>query len=92
MKKGIETAVEKKVEGEEISVSPEPEKGGAQIIDLMAALRESLNKAPKKPAPARAEPPATPAKAAERKPAKRATTARARRPRQGRTSRMRSRL
>ena len=49
MKKRIEAAVEKKVEGEEISVSPEPEKGGAQIIDLMAALRESLNKAPKNP-------------------------------------------
>jgi DNA end-binding protein Ku len=87
VKKRIEAAVEKKVEGEEISVSPEPEKGGAQIIDLMAALRESLNKAPKKPAPARAAPPATPAKAAERKPAKRATTARpAARAKAGRTS------
>ena len=75
VRKRIEAAVEKKVEGEEISVSPEPEKGGAQIIDLMAALRESLNKAPKKPTPERAAPPATPAKAAERKPAKRATAA-----------------
>ena len=85
VRKRIEAAVEKKVEGEEISVSPEPEKGGAQIIDLMAALRESLNKAPKKPA--RAAPPATPAKAAERKPAKRATTARpAARAKAGRTS------
>ncbi|MGH8625060.1 MAG: Ku protein [Gammaproteobacteria bacterium] len=76
VKKRIEAAVERKVEGEEVSVSPEPEKGGAQIIDLMAALRESLNKAPKKPAPARAAPTtggsATPA---ERKPAKRATAA-----------------
>jgi DNA end-binding protein Ku len=87
VRKRIEAAVEKKVEGEEISVSPEPEKGGAQIIDLMAALRESLHKAPKKPAPARAEPPATPAKAAERKPAKRATAARpAARAKAGRTS------
>jgi DNA end-binding protein Ku len=87
VRKRIEAAVEKKVEGEEISVSPEPEKGGAQIIDLMAALRESLNKAPKKPAPARAAPPATPPKAAERKPAKRATTARpAARAKAGRTS------
>lgn len=87
VKKRIEAAVEKKVEGEEISVSPEPEKGGAQIIDLMAALRESLNKAPKKPTPAHAAPPATPAKAAERKPAKRATTARpAARAKAGRTS------
>jgi DNA end-binding protein Ku len=86
VKKRIEAAVEKKVEGEEISVSPEPEKGGAQIIDLMAALRESLNKAPKKPTPARAAPPATPAKAGERKPAKRATTAGPARAKAGRTS------
>jgi DNA end-binding protein Ku len=69
----IEAAVQKKVEGQEITLVEAPE-GGAQVIDLMEALRASLEKK----APARAKPaePAT-AKAAEaapaaRKPAKRA--------------------
>ena len=60
----IEAAVQKKVEGQEITMAEAPE-GGAQIIDLMEALRASLDK---KKAP-------TPAKAAEadtRKPPKRA--------------------
>jgi len=39
----IRKAIEKKVEGEEITVSEAPE-GGAQIIDLMEALRASLEK------------------------------------------------
>jgi DNA end-binding protein Ku len=39
----IEAAVQKKVEGQEITVSEAPE-GGAQIIDLMEALRASLDK------------------------------------------------
>ncbi|MGE5321142.1 MAG: Ku protein [Hyphomicrobiaceae bacterium] len=39
----IEAAVEKKVEGQEITV-PEEAAGGAQIIDLMEALRLSLEK------------------------------------------------
>ncbi|MEP6939918.1 MAG: Ku protein [Rudaea sp.] len=39
----IEKAIQKKVEGQEISVSEAPE-GGAQIIDLMEALRASLDK------------------------------------------------
>jgi DNA end-binding protein Ku len=70
VKKRIEAAVEQKIEGQEISVSPlgPEEAGGAQVIDLMQALRESLSKAPKKPAAA----PAAKAKA-ERKPARRAT-------------------
>jgi DNA end-binding protein Ku len=71
----IEKAVQEKVEGHEISVSPEPEKGGGQVIDLMAALRESLNKAPARraaPEPAAEEPAAREAPKA-RKPAKRAT-------------------
>jgi len=46
----IEAAVQKKVEGQEITVTEAPE-GGAQIIDLMEALRASLErkggKAPK---------------------------------------------
>ncbi|HEV8692624.1 MAG TPA: Ku protein [Lysobacter sp.] len=39
----IEDAVQKKVEGEQITLAEEPE-GGAQIIDLMEALRASLEK------------------------------------------------
>jgi DNA end-binding protein Ku len=72
----IEAAVQKKVEGQEITLAEAPE-GGAQVIDLMEALRASLEKK----APARAKPaePAA-AKAAEaapaaRKPAKRAEAA-----------------
>jgi len=61
----IEAAVQKKVEGQEISLAEPPVEGGAQVIDLMEALRASLGKK----APAAAEPaPAT----AARKPAKRA--------------------
>jgi DNA end-binding protein Ku len=44
----IEAAVQKKVEGEEITV-PEAPQGGAQIIDLMEALRASLEKRGAKP-------------------------------------------
>ena len=40
----IEKAVQKKVEGEEIALSETPERGGAQVIDLMEALRASLAK------------------------------------------------
>jgi len=39
----VEAAVQKKVEGQEITLAEEPE-GGAQIIDLMEALRASLEK------------------------------------------------
>jgi len=39
----IEAAVQQKVEGEQITLAEEPE-GGAQIIDLMEALRASLEK------------------------------------------------
>jgi hypothetical protein len=39
----IEAAVEKKVEGQEITL-PEAPAGGAQIIDLMEALRQSLER------------------------------------------------
>jgi DNA end-binding protein Ku len=48
----IETAVQKKVEGQEITMAEEPQ-GGAQVIDLMEALRASLDKK-KTPAPAKA--------------------------------------
>jgi DNA end-binding protein Ku len=60
----IEAAVQRKVEGHEISLAEPPVEGGAQVIDLMEALRASLGKK----APAAAVPEAAPA----RKPAKRA--------------------
>lgn len=65
VKARIEAAVQKKVEGQEISVSERPPEGGGQVIDLMEALRASLGK--KAPAGAK------PAPASEtRKPARRA--------------------
>lgn len=62
VRKRIEAAVEKKISGKEISISPEAPtaKGGAQVIDLMDALRASLTKG----TPKRTE--------TQRKPAKRA--------------------
>ncbi|HET7670998.1 MAG TPA: Ku protein [Burkholderiales bacterium] len=55
----IEAAVQKKVEGQEITLTDAPEPGG-QVIDLMEALRASLEKKPAKRAPAAQ--PAQPAK------------------------------
>ncbi len=68
----VQAAVDKKVEGHEITMSEAPEGGGAQVIDLMEALRASLEK--KAPARAKTAPPAAPEPAA-RKPAKRAQEA-----------------
>jgi len=65
----VQAAIQKKVEGQEITVSEAPEVG-AQIIDLMEALRASLEK--KGGAPAKA---ASKAAAPARKPAKRAQPA-----------------
>jgi DNA end-binding protein Ku len=62
----IEAAVQKKVEGQEITMAEAPE-AGAQVIDLMEALRASLGK--KAAAPAKAAQPAA------RKPPKRAQQA-----------------
>ena len=45
----IEAAVQKKVEGQEITMAEAPEQG-AQVIDLMEALRASLEKKPAKAA------------------------------------------
>jgi len=50
----IEKAIEKKVEGQEITMADAPA-GGAQVIDLMEALRASLEKAGERKAPKRAE-------------------------------------
>ncbi|MFN2646807.1 MAG: Ku protein [Burkholderiales bacterium] len=63
----IEAAIQKKVEGQEITLAEAPEPG-AQVIDLMEALRASLEKKPAKRAPAAA--PAQPAKPARRAAAK----------------------
>ena len=62
----IEAAVEKKVEGQEITL-PEAPAGGAQIIDLMEALRLSLEK--------RGAAATEPAVAGARKPPKRVAAA-----------------
>src|SRR5438093_1449264 len=59
----IDAAIQKKVEGQEITMAEAPE-GGAQVIDLMEALRASLER--KAPAKARAS------EAEARKPPKRA--------------------
>ena len=63
----IQAAVQRKVEGEEITLAEAPETGGAQVIDLMEALRASL--ARKGALSAKAGETEAPAKAA-RKPAK----------------------
>ena len=62
----IETAIEKKVEGQEITFT-EAAQASAQVIDLMEALRASLEKKSVPPSKAKAT-----AEKASRKPAKRA--------------------
>lgn len=62
----IEAAVQKKVDGEQITSVEMPESGGAQIIDLMQALRASLDKKAASPSAGKA----APAAKAARKPAK----------------------
>ena len=51
----VEAAVQKKVEGHEITMAEAPE-GGAEVIDLMEALRASLDKK-KAPAPVKSAAP-----------------------------------
>ena len=73
VRKRIEATVQKKVEGEQIAISPSAPETGAQGIDLMEALRASLEKtAGKRPAPkaTAAESAPTELKAAQRKPPK----------------------
>ena len=62
----VEAAIQKKVEGQEITLADAPEPSG-QVIDLMEALRASLEKKPAKRAPAAA---AQPVKSPARKAAK----------------------
>ena len=69
----IQAAIEKKVAGQEISMTEEPEQG-AQVIDLMEALRASLQKKPASPAKS-AKVAETVGVAEARKPPKRAEAA-----------------
>ncbi len=66
VKARIDAAIQKKVEGQEIAVAEAAPEGGAQVIDLMEALRASLAKK----GPAKATPTAT--EKETRKPPKRA--------------------
>ncbi|HTR03399.1 MAG TPA: Ku protein [Thermoanaerobaculia bacterium] len=52
VKKRVLGLIQKKVEGQDISIAP-PETGGGQIIDLMEALKASLAKKPEAAAPAK---------------------------------------
>jgi DNA end-binding protein Ku len=70
VRKRIEAAVQGKVEGRQIALSPSVPEAGAQVIDLMEALRASLAKTTGKRAPKAAAPAPAEAKAAQRKPAR----------------------
>jgi DNA end-binding protein Ku len=74
----IEAAVQRKVEGQEIAIAEEAPAQGAQVIDLMEALRASLQKrsgaaAPSAEAKGRKEPKRAQQPVAPAKPAKRAS-------------------
>lgn len=71
----LEQAIKQKVEGREVRVAEPRPVGGGQVIDLMEALRRSLEQQGRTP-PERAAPPAPP----ERKPAARVQRATAPRP------------
>jgi DNA end-binding protein Ku len=62
----VEAAVQKKVEGQEITMAQAPEPGG-QVIDLMEALRASLEKKPARRAQAPAAAPQKSARKAAKK-------------------------
>ncbi len=71
VRKRIEASVQRKVEGEQIAISPSAPEAGAQVIDLMAALRASLEKTKGSratPKAVAAETAPTELKAAQRKP------------------------
>ncbi len=71
VKKRVLGLIQKKVDGQDISIVP-AEAGGGQIIDLMEALKASLAKKPEAAAPAPAARKASAEDASGRKPAKRA--------------------
>ena len=63
----IEAAVQRKVEGQQITTSVIAEPAGGQVIDLMEALRASLEKKPARKAPAAPTQAAKPARKAAKK-------------------------
>ena len=72
VKKRIESAIEQKLEGQEIAVSPSVPAAGGQVIDLMEALKASLAKTAAKrpaakPAPSAADDASAALKAAPKK-------------------------
>jgi DNA end-binding protein Ku len=71
VKKRIEAVIQQKIEGKEITLAPEAESAGAQVIDLMEALRASLAKSKTVAAPAAGSTAATAPAKADRKPPKR---------------------
>ena len=71
----IEAAIQKKVEGQQITLAEEPQPG-AQVIDLMDALRASLEKRATAPSKAKAEATRKPPKRAEAQPEPAAAPAR----------------
>jgi DNA end-binding protein Ku len=76
----VEAAIQKKVEGQEITLADGAETGGAQVIDLMEALRASLERkgaAPSKAPAEKVEPAAPIADTSSRKPPKQAAVAEA---------------
>jgi DNA end-binding protein Ku len=76
----VEAAIQKKVEGQEITLADGADAGGAQVIDLMEALRASLERkggAPSKAPAEKAEPVAPVVEAGSRKPPKQAALAEA---------------
>ena len=76
VRKRIETLIEKKVEGEQIAISPSEPQTGGQVIDLMEALRASLQKTTGKREPEEkaAKPAATELKTSQRKPPRKIAT------------------
>ncbi|MGA2549118.1 MAG: Ku protein [Burkholderiaceae bacterium] len=72
VKARLGAAIDQKVAGQEITISQEPDQPGAQVIDLMAALRSSLTQ---KPAAASKRAASAPAAKPERKTARRAEAA-----------------
>ncbi len=69
----VETAIQKKVEGQEISVAEAPPETGGKVIDLMEALRASLEKTEKAKATVSQLGPRKAPKRVEQAPAKSAT-------------------
>ena len=76
--KRIEATVQRKVDGEQIAISPSAPEAGAQVIDLMEALRASLEKTKGSratPTAAASEIEPTQLKAGQRKPPKKIAAA-----------------